>query len=160
DATESNPRVGNGLLTLLTLPVGATAPGDPRGARHALELNRRELEEDTHAHFLGSWCPTEQGLCFVTFYPNAFAAISPGGVVPLAQGDAFRARWAAGVFGQAFDTGRAGAGTAAMLERLRDLSEEEIRQLVAHLPPGQDPQRALQALLALKRAMEQGGEEG
>jgi hypothetical protein len=160
DATESNPRVGNGLLTLLTLPVGESAPEDARGAQAALELNRRELQEDTHAHFLGSWCPTEQGLCFVTFYPNAFAALGPGSVVTLVQGCVFRARWAAGVFGQAFDPRRAEAGMAAMMERLRDLSEEEIRQLVARLPPGQDPQRALQALLAMKRAMEQGGEKG
>jgi hypothetical protein len=159
DATESNPRVGNGLLTLLTLPMGESAPGDARGAQDALELNRRELQEDTHAHFLGSWCSTEQGLCFVSFFPNAFAAISPGSIVTLVQSCVFRARWVASVFGQTFDPRRGDAGREETMERLWDLSEEEIGQLVARLPPGQDPQRALQALLAMKRAMEQAGDE-
>jgi hypothetical protein len=159
DATTSNPRVGNGLMMLLTLPVGETDPDDPRGARSALELNCRELTEDTHAHFLGSWCPTEEGLCFVTFFPNTFAAISPGSVATLVQGSMFRARWAADVFDQTFDPSRAEEGRAAMMEQLRDLSEEDIRQLVAEMPPGEDPERTLQVLLAMKRAMEQAGDE-
>jgi hypothetical protein len=160
DATEPNPRVGNGLLTVLTLPVAQSDPRNPRGTQSALELNRRELAEDTHAHFLGSWCPTEEGLCFVTFYPNAFAAIGPGSVPTLVQGSVFRARWAAGVFGQPFDPHRAKAGMEAVMEHLRDLSEDDIRQLVARMPPGQDPERTLKALLAMKQVMEQAGEEG
>jgi hypothetical protein len=160
DVTEPNPRVGNGLLMLLTLPAGATDPGDPQGTLNALELNRRELEEDTHAHFLGSWCPTEEGLCFISFYPNAFAAISPGSVATLVQGSLFRARWAANVFGQTFDPGRAEEGRAEMMEQLRELSEEDIRQLVSQMPPGQDPERTLQVLLAMKHAMEEANNEG
>src|SRR5262249_26017447 len=108
----------------------------------------------------GSWCPTEEGLCFVTFYPNAFAAISPGCVATLVQGSAFRARWAADAFDQMFDPRRAQQGRAARVEQLRELSEEDIRQLVARMSPDQDPERALQALLAMKRAMEQAGDEG
>jgi hypothetical protein len=158
DATESNPRVGNGLLTLLTLPVGEADPSDPEGAKAALKLNRRELEENTHAHFLGSWCPTEEGLCFVSFFPNSFAAISPGSLATLVQGSMFRARWAAGVFGQSFEPGRAEQGREAMLEQLRNMSEEDIRELVAQMGPGHDPERTFQTLLAMKRAMEQGGD--
>jgi hypothetical protein len=160
DATESNPRVGNGLLMLLKLPTDGTDPADPQGAQHALELNRRELREDTHAHFLGSWCPTDEGLCFVSFYPNAFAAIAPGSVATLVRSSMFRARWAAGVFDQTFDPRRAEEGRAAMMEQLRDLSEEDIRQLITHLPTGQDPERTLQVLLAMRRAMEEADDEG
>src|SRR5262249_12162724 len=75
DSQEVNPRIGGGLLIRLTLPAGATAPGDPAGTRAALELNRRELTGRSRAHFLGSWCPTEEGLCFVSFFPNILATL-------------------------------------------------------------------------------------
>jgi hypothetical protein len=154
DGTEANPRVGNGLLMRLTLPLGAVATDDPTGTQAALGLNRRELTGPSHAHFLGSWCPTEQGLTFVSFFPNAMAAFRPGCVGALVQGAMDRACWAAEAFGQSFDPEQAQVGQAAMLERLRGTSEEDLRQIAAHLPSGQDPQEFLQVALDMKRSIE------
>jgi hypothetical protein len=140
----------------LTLPLGEAAVGDPAATQAALGLNRRELTELTGAHFLGSWCPTEQGLTFVSFFPNTMAAINPGCVGPLVQSAICRARWAAGAFRQPFEPQQAQAGQAAVMEQLRHMTEVEIRQMAANLPEGQDRQAFLCVALALKRGMERG----
>jgi hypothetical protein len=156
DTTESNPRIGHGLLMHLTLPVGWGADvSDPRGTQSALGLNRRELTELTGAHFLGSWCPTEEGLTFISFFPNTMAGINPGCVSPLVQSATCRARWAAGVFHQPFDPHQAQTGREAMLDQIRHMTEQEIRQVAANLPPGQDAQAFLQFVLAMKRTLGQ-----
>jgi hypothetical protein len=83
-----------------------------------------------------------------------------GPAVLLASDRRFRACWAAAAFDQTFDPSRAEQGRAAMMEQLRDLSEEDIRQLVAQMPPDRDPERTLQVLLAMKQAMQEAGDEG
>lgn len=64
---EEHPIAGRGLWILLKFPVGGE---DPTTVDAALNLNEYELNEWTGIPFLGSWCPTETGLTFISFYPN------------------------------------------------------------------------------------------
>jgi hypothetical protein len=86
-ADEKNPRMGNGCLILYTLPTRE----DETTAENALELNGREVTSFTRAPFLGSWCPAEQGLTFVSFFPNAFHR--DGLLTNMLTGAVLRARW-------------------------------------------------------------------
>lgn len=91
-----NPRLGNGLMVLLSLPLSFAAESR---FRIALDLNRRELGEMTRTPFLGSWCPhptQNRTLTHVSFFPNACAL--PGLPVTLLQYTASRAKWAESVF--------------------------------------------------------------
>jgi hypothetical protein len=63
-----NPQLGNGVLSLLRLPVSFD---EEDGIRFAHDLNRREFSTLTRSHFLGSWCWKDDTLHFVTFLPNA-----------------------------------------------------------------------------------------
>jgi hypothetical protein len=100
---EANPRLGNGLLVLLEVPAGESGAGNLEAARLALTLNERELASLTRCHFLGSWCPGDRVLAFVSFWPNAMH--QPGlawGLIPRAVVD--RSFWVAKeVFGMDTD---------------------------------------------------------
>lgn len=87
-----NPRLGNGLMCILTLP--SPYPSDEL-AGLALQLNRSECSEVTRAQFLGSWCPdpTQPGLLsFISFLPNM--SFFPGIQNLLYQSAASRVKWA------------------------------------------------------------------
>lgn len=88
-----HPDLGHGLYQRLTLPHGKNAANDPALARQSLELNERELGEQTRMHYLGSWCPTSSGLTHVAFYPNYLAPLIPRCAGLLAQDDVHRCRW-------------------------------------------------------------------
>ena len=64
--SESNPRLGNGLLALLR-----TRKGDPDG-KTALDWNFKEHHGEKSLRFqsLGSWCVSETGLTYTSFFPN------------------------------------------------------------------------------------------
>jgi hypothetical protein len=70
-ARESHPYLGNGLFILLEVPQGPSGATNPEAARFALELNERELQSVSLAHFLGSWYPGQRALAFVSFFPNS-----------------------------------------------------------------------------------------
>jgi len=102
-----HPRLGKGLLVLLTLPV----PG--LGARHALELNRRELQQGERAALLGTWVAGEVGPTFAAFYPNA--VYREGLTANVALGSVVRAcRTAEWLLGPDW-----AAGSATSFDRLR-----------------------------------------
>ena len=66
--SESNPRLGNGLLALLK-----TRKGVP-DVKTALDWNFREHhgEESLDKNqSLGSWCLSETGLTYTSFFPNS-----------------------------------------------------------------------------------------
>ena len=90
---DPNPRLGNGLLMLLTLPVGGNDAGSAAGAATALALNAQELQAMNRSHFLGSWCPGPVGATFVSFFPNSMEQCGPGCTPTLVQGAVIRARW-------------------------------------------------------------------
>jgi hypothetical protein len=95
--SEEHPRLGRGCLFRLTLPppeAGLTSLSE------LLETNEREAEG--HNYFLGSWCPTEEGPTYVSFFPNA--AYRPGALQNLAMSLVNRARWVtAELFGHDID---------------------------------------------------------
>jgi hypothetical protein len=105
-----NPRLGNGLLSLLTLPRIAVdgQPNDPRSVRLALEMNAREAAQMSRGrslfHFLGSWCLDPGGLLtFCQFAPNTLLGFSPGWVHDMSMRGFARSMWAAEQFGLSFD---------------------------------------------------------
>lgn len=63
--TEVHPRLGNGLLVRLTLPIDE--PDQP-SVQEILALN--QAEESGFTTVLGSWCRSEEGLVHVTFLHN------------------------------------------------------------------------------------------
>ena len=67
---ETNPRLGNGLLLRLTLPLKVDAE---TAARLANDLNLAETKAWTETHFLGAWCTKGPDLWFVSFAPNLVA---------------------------------------------------------------------------------------
>src|SRR5262249_31400743 len=71
---EPHPRLGQGLLRLLEIPAGPSGLSNVEAARKALELNEWEQRAGPFAHFLGSWCPGDRALCFVSFFPNGLFA--------------------------------------------------------------------------------------
>jgi hypothetical protein len=86
--TEKDPRAGNGLFVLLTIPEGKN---DVATARQALETNRIELNSVTWTHFLGCWCASERGLTYAAFYPNFIHRA--GCLQNIAMATVTRARW-------------------------------------------------------------------
>jgi hypothetical protein len=79
---------GAGLAAQLTLPIG-NAEHETR--KQALEFNQAEISEMTGANFVGSWCATEQGLSFVSFFPNLMHATD---VTPnIVMNQVIRANW-------------------------------------------------------------------
>jgi hypothetical protein len=94
-ADAPHPNLGSGLLALLTLPAGASRE---ERAVLAVKLNGLEVEQMTHADFLGSWSEDDEGVTYVSFVPSVLYA--PGSLDDLVRSLAFRAKWAAeGVFG-------------------------------------------------------------
>jgi hypothetical protein len=87
-----NPRMGNGLLMTLKLPVNISRP---ECASLAVDLNLREQSEFTRAPFLGSWCvsPGDESLAFVSFLPNA-ADSSNAAILNFFYYAAARSQWA------------------------------------------------------------------
>ena len=71
--------------------------GEADGIAFATDLNRRELESLTRAHFLGSWHWRDDGLHFVTFLPNAMH-LGRGDLLNLVMSTAGRAKWVAETF--------------------------------------------------------------
>ena len=103
---EPNPRLGNGLLSLLTLPLiaGAGKAGDPELVRSALELNAREVAQLNYCHFLGSWCVDPKGfLTFCHCAPNTLLGIRSGWVHDVGTRAFARTRWAGEQFGLGVD---------------------------------------------------------
>ena len=86
--TDQDPRAGNGLFALLTIPEGKN---DAATARQALETNRLELNSVTWTHFLGCWCTSERGLTYIAFYPNYLHRI--GCLQNIAMATVARVRW-------------------------------------------------------------------
>ena len=80
------PLLGNGLLILLSLPMGTA------DAALALTLNRREIVEPTRTALRGSWVPSTTALKFQAFYPNA--VWQEDLAVQLLLGTLLRAKWA------------------------------------------------------------------
>lgn len=92
---QPNPRLGSGLLSVLTLPIRLPEAEIPK---RIFELNRLEVEELNHAPFLGSWCkhPSLDGLiAHVSFLPNVCAL--PNLPMQLLMYAAARNQWAAGI---------------------------------------------------------------
>jgi hypothetical protein len=89
--TAPHPRLGNGCLCRLTLPHGGE---DAATARLALQLNGFEL--DGFAYHTGSWCPSDRGLAYVSFLPNA--AHQPGALENIVMSFVSRVRWVARAF--------------------------------------------------------------
>ncbi|HYT87891.1 MAG TPA: hypothetical protein VEL76_04160, partial [Gemmataceae bacterium] len=121
---EPNPWLGHGLLTLLSVPAGESGETNVAAARLALELNELELRTLTHSQFLGSWCPGNQALTFVSFLPNAMYL---PGLSRVLVGPAMMARaaWVAiEVFRVGFDYHRAAAAVAAKKELLAHAAEK------------------------------------
>jgi hypothetical protein len=83
---ETHPRLGAGCLFRLTLPI---TDHRPNAIVQALELNEREATE--HNHLLGSWCPSEHGLTYVSFLPNV--AFNPGALTHMARSLMYRVQW-------------------------------------------------------------------
>jgi hypothetical protein len=87
-AQEHHPRLGNGCLLRLTLPL------EEKGVtliRRALALNDRKVRSHTNTPFLGSWCADKRGLTFVSFLPNCLYA--PGVITNLVLASSLRALW-------------------------------------------------------------------
>ncbi len=91
---ERNPQLGSGALLLLHLPMTID---EADGVAFATDLNRRELESLTRAHFLGSWHWRNDGLCFVTFLPSIVHLVR-GSLLNLVMSAARRAQWVAETF--------------------------------------------------------------
>jgi hypothetical protein len=89
-----NPQLGNGALLLLHLPMTID---EADGIAFATDLNRRELESLTRAHFLGSWHWRDDGLHFVTFLPSVLY-LGRGSLLNLVMAAAGRAKWVAETF--------------------------------------------------------------
>lgn len=77
-----------GLLALMTIPKGKS---DAATARQALEFNEKELDSFTRTHFYGSWCMSQMGLTYATFYPNCI--YQNGCLMNIAMTHVLRAQW-------------------------------------------------------------------
>lgn len=84
---ERHPRLGSGCLFRLTLPESGRT--DAAMMEQALELNAAETRE--HNYFIGSWCPSVEGLTHVSYLPNV--AYRPGALRNLTISFVNRARW-------------------------------------------------------------------
>jgi hypothetical protein len=156
---ETNPWLGNGLLALLSVPRTESGKENVKAARLALDLNELEVSSLTRAHFLGSWCPGNQGLTFVSFLPNAMRLA--GGLPKVLVGTAMmsRAAWVATeVFRVGFDYHRTASSSARLAEEQagKGKAKRAGRNPAASGPmPDNSVRRAL-ALLGQARAETQG----
>jgi hypothetical protein len=118
---QPHPRLGNGLLTLLTMPSRPAADA-AHGAAAALGLNELELQSLTRCHFLGSWCHDEEGLTFTSFYPNFLVGCARGCTQAFIRSSAVRAQWVTeNVFKQPWDYEAACEGKERQLKLLAGL---------------------------------------
>jgi hypothetical protein len=93
---QPHPQLGNGVLTLLHLPLSLESEAS---ATLAGRLNQLEVNSVTRAHLLGAWCVEEVGGShtgvFVSFIPNAM--YKPGLLPQILFTMGIRAGWAATV---------------------------------------------------------------
>lgn len=92
---------------------------------------------------------------FMFFLPNL--AGGPGWVTNFTMAMAVRARWAAARFGDT--TAAGGATTATVLAELAGMDDASFRAVLDALPPGEDRERAIQALAAVRAAMRANGSD-
>lgn len=119
DAEEKHPRLGSGCLFRLTLPESGRHAAAMM--EQALELNEAETLE--HNYFIGSWCPSEQGLTHVSFLPNV--AYRPGTLRNVVLSHVNRVRWVtATYFAHSIDDHYEQA-VADRLGLLRDMKSQE-----------------------------------
>jgi len=91
---EGHPRYGHGLMMQLEIPIPSSGDTDLGAAKMALKLNEMERDDPrAFPHFLGSWCPGERAVCFVSFFPNWLFKV--GINQALAQVAMGRTKWAA-----------------------------------------------------------------
>jgi hypothetical protein len=95
---EAHPRLGNGCLMTLTLPL----PVDDVGKdNNWLGLNSLETGDQPAPHLLGSWCRDDRGPTFVCFLPNVIHL--PNDLIHFSMSMARRAQWVSDdVFGLDF----------------------------------------------------------
>jgi len=88
-----HPGYGNGLVSVLKLPIEANAE---EASRLAGRLNTLEASSLTGFMSFGAWCSDVEregnGLAHCTFWPNAFA--DPGVASVVMKHEAFRSQWA------------------------------------------------------------------
>jgi hypothetical protein len=122
--TAANPQLGEGLITVLSLPEKPV-----HASKRALELNESELAAFTGAHFLGSWCKSPINGCtsFVGFLPNVM--YKRGMPVIAYMAHHLRARWfAQDLLGDDWENGgyeRAVEHKREMLRLLRERFGQE-----------------------------------
>ncbi len=111
---QPNPRLGNGLLMVLSLPGNYQDRDLPK---LSLDMNARELSEMTRVPFLGSWCPNPgypQTLSNVSFFPNVCAL--PGLSSTLLMYYASKVKWAyEALAGKTYGRGSGGSAIARMM---------------------------------------------
>jgi hypothetical protein len=147
---DPHPELGNGLTGRLVLPVLPGESASARAVEAALNLNSDEVSTHTDVHFAGSRCPTERGLAFHLFVPNIVGG--PGWVTNFTFALARRAMWASRVFDQAFEP----QGQSAMdqlAEQMAGLDDDEFQAVLDSIPPGEDRDKTIQALTAVRAAM-------
>jgi hypothetical protein len=89
--TQPHPALGNGMLIRLSLPLTIS---EADAGQWANELNRRELNSMTGAHFFGSWVVADSTPTFVGFFPNALM-FSGGLLLNILTSAGIRGRWVA-----------------------------------------------------------------
>lgn len=149
---EPHPVLGNGLSIQLTLPL---MPGEEEsldGVQTALAMNAREVTEHTDSHFTGSWCADPRGLAYRSFFPNLLGG-GPGWVTNVVLAMTRRAKWAADVFGRAFDPHAASATRNELWEELADLGDAEFQAFLSNMPLGEDREKAIIVLTAMRDAL-------
>jgi hypothetical protein len=107
-----NPRLGNGLLTLLSLPIAFDEEDIPRVA---LAMNGLEATELTRSPFLGSWCRHASlpgTLSHVSFVPNCI--YEPSVVMNLLPYARARSDWAEDALPRAQSIAGATSGDAVV----------------------------------------------
>lgn len=132
-----SPQLGNGVLSLLRLPVSFS---EEDGIRFAHELNRRELSSLTRSHFLGSWCWKDDTLHFVTFLPNALY-LGGADLLNFTFSCAQRARWIAETiygddWGANLDTSGRPLATPAMQDLVETITRERSADMITRSADG------------------------
>jgi hypothetical protein len=88
DTSQKNPRLGNGCLILLKLPLNLT---ETELNKTAMKYNELTQTQTFIGNLFGSWCPDESGLTYVTFLPNIL--YKEGALVNFAMWTIRNARW-------------------------------------------------------------------
>jgi hypothetical protein len=89
NAAERHPQLGSGALLRLDLPIRVPEDG---AARPAMTLNAAETTDWAEAHFLGAWCPHDEGVTFASFLPARL--YTPGLLHSMIVCAAQRTEWA------------------------------------------------------------------